>query len=93
MHRVGKTNGMNFHAFQLAEFNLVSPIPLGRLGETRKRSHTPWQRRREYTRGPVFTRGFMLDTSAINRIRDRQECPWSLRGPLYVTDIQFALPF
>ena len=30
----------------------------------------------------------MLDTSAINRIHDWQQCPWSLRGPLYVTDIQ-----
>lgn len=36
----------------------------------------------------MFTRGFMLDTSAINRIHDWQQCPWSLRGPLYVTDIQ-----
>jgi len=37
----------------------------------------------------MFTRGFMLDTSAINRICDWQACEWSLRGPLYVTDIQF----
>jgi hypothetical protein len=36
----------------------------------------------------MFTRGFMLDTSAINRVHDWRECPWSLRGPLYVTDIQ-----
>ena len=36
----------------------------------------------------MFTRGFMLDTSAINRIHDWQQCPWSLRGSLYVTDIQ-----
>jgi hypothetical protein len=36
----------------------------------------------------MFTRGFMLDTSAINRVHDWHECPWSLRGPLYVTDIQ-----
>jgi len=36
----------------------------------------------------MFTRGFMLDTSAINRIHDWQQCPWSLRGPLYVTHIQ-----
>ena len=36
----------------------------------------------------MFTRGFMLDTSAINRIHDGMGCPWSLRGPLYVTDIQ-----
>jgi hypothetical protein len=36
----------------------------------------------------MFTRGFMLDTSAINRIHDGGECPWSFRGPLYVTDIQ-----
>ena len=34
------------------------------------------------------TRGFMLDTSAINRIHDWQQCEWSLRGPLYVTEIQ-----
>lgn len=32
--------------------------------------------------------GFMLDTSAINRIHDGMGCEWSLRGPLYVTDIQ-----
>jgi predicted nucleic acid-binding protein len=30
----------------------------------------------------------MLDTSAINRVHDSQQCEWSLRGPLYVTDIQ-----
>jgi hypothetical protein len=36
----------------------------------------------------MFTRGFMLDTSAINRILDWQQCEWSLRGPLYVTQIQ-----
>jgi hypothetical protein len=36
----------------------------------------------------VLTRGFMLDTSAINRIHDGLGCEWSLRGPLYVTDIQ-----
>lgn len=36
----------------------------------------------------MFTRGFMLDTSAINRIHDAGQCEWSLRGPLYVTDIQ-----
>ena len=36
----------------------------------------------------MFTRGFMLDTSAINRIHDWQQCEWSLRGPLYVTEIQ-----
>jgi hypothetical protein len=36
----------------------------------------------------MFTRGFMLDTSAINRIQDGTGCEWSLRGPLYVTDIQ-----
>lgn len=36
----------------------------------------------------MFTRGFMLDTSAINRIHDGMDCEWSLRGPLYVTDIQ-----
>ena len=36
----------------------------------------------------MLTRGFMLNTSAINRIYDWQQCPWSLRGPLYVTDIQ-----
>lgn len=32
--------------------------------------------------------GFMLDTSAINRIHDWQQCEWSLRGSLCVTDIQ-----
>jgi hypothetical protein len=36
----------------------------------------------------MFTRGFMLDTSAINRVHDGLGCEWSLRGPLYVTDIQ-----
>lgn len=36
----------------------------------------------------MVTSGFMLDTSAINRIHDWQQCPWSLRGPIYVTDIQ-----
>lgn len=37
---------------------------------------------------PMFSRGFMLDTSALNRIHDGLGCEWSLRGPLYVTDIQ-----
>jgi hypothetical protein len=37
---------------------------------------------------PMLTRGFMLDTSAINRIHDGMGCEWSLRGALYVTDIQ-----
>lgn len=37
----------------------------------------------------MLTRGFMLDTSAINRIHDWQQCEWGLRGPLYVTEIQF----
>jgi predicted nucleic acid-binding protein len=36
----------------------------------------------------MFTKGFMLDTCAINRIHDGLDCEWSLRGPLYVTDIQ-----
>ena len=36
----------------------------------------------------MFTHGFMLDTSAINRIHDGLGCVWSLRGSLYVTDIQ-----
>jgi len=36
----------------------------------------------------MFSRGFMLDTSALNRIHDGLGCEWSLRGPLYVTDIQ-----
>jgi hypothetical protein len=36
----------------------------------------------------MFTGGFMLDTSAINRIRDGLNCEWSVRGPLCVTDIR-----
>jgi hypothetical protein len=36
----------------------------------------------------MVNRGFMLNTSPINRIHDWQQCPWSLRRPLYVTDIQ-----
>jgi predicted nucleic acid-binding protein len=36
----------------------------------------------------MLTQGFMLDTCAINRIHDGLNCEWSLRGPLYVTDIQ-----
>ena len=36
----------------------------------------------------MLTRGFMLDTSAINRIHDWEQCEWSLRGPLYVTEVQ-----
>lgn len=36
----------------------------------------------------MLTRGFMLDTSAINRIHDWEQCEWSLRGQLYVTAIQ-----
>jgi hypothetical protein len=37
---------------------------------------------------PMSTRSFMLDTSAINCIHDGLGCEWSLRGQLYVTDIQ-----
>jgi hypothetical protein len=47
-----------------------------------------FKRKGEGHNHPMFTRGFMLDTSAINRIHDWQQCEWSLRGPLYVTDIQ-----
>jgi predicted nucleic acid-binding protein len=36
----------------------------------------------------MLTRGFMLDTSALNRIHDWRQCEWSLRGLLYVTEIQ-----
>jgi len=36
----------------------------------------------------MLTRGFMLDTSALNRIHDWRQCEWSLRGSLYVTEIQ-----
>ena len=52
--------------------------------------YLPFMRRtpREYDAPFMFTRGFMLDTSAINRIHDGLGCEWSLRGPLYVTDIQ-----
>ena len=36
----------------------------------------------------MVVRDFMLDTGAINRIHDWQQCPWSLRAPILVTDIQ-----
>jgi predicted nucleic acid-binding protein len=38
----------------------------------------------------LFTRGFMLDTSTINWILDQKVSAgdWTLRGPVFVTDVQ-----